>query len=496
MFFNTTYTELALFLPEIFLTSSIIVLLLWSLFLTTSQSINKYQTNKNLVHLLSIILIITLFLLYNNLNKKKTIFFGNLLIDNYSTCLKIAIIVSTIIFLNISLDSIKKNFPLEFEFSILIMFSIVAILILISANDLITFYLSIELQSLCLYVLAAFKKTSQFSSEAGLKYFVLGAFSSSILLFGMSLIYGFSGSTNFYEISQTIVNTLNSQDSFPYTFQLGFIFMLCGFLFKLTAVPFHVWSPDVYEGSPLITTIFFSTIPKLAIFGFFAKIIFTTFFNLHFLWQPLLSITAAITILFASLAALYQKKIKRFLAYSSINHVGYMLMGLSTGTLTGLHSFFLYITIYLLTMFTFFGIFLSLKKKKKKSLVYLTDLLWLDDIHPANKALLILSIFSMVGIPPLIGFFSKFYVLFAAIETNYFFLVVIAIVCSTLSAFYYIRLIKIINFEKIENLNYWKEQEKNVTITYIIGGILLISFFVIAPNFLVLKTYQIALLIS
>lgn len=192
------------------------------------------------MHLLSIILIITLFLLYNNLNKKKTIFFGNLLIDNYSTCLKIAIIVSTIIFLNISLDSIKKNFPLEFEFSILIMFSIVAILILISANDLITFYLSIELQSLCLYVLAAFKKTSQFSSEAGLKYFVLGAFSSSILLFGMSLIYGFSGSTNFYEISQTIVNTLNSQDSFPYTFQLGFIFMLCGFLFKLTAVPFHV----------------------------------------------------------------------------------------------------------------------------------------------------------------------------------------------------------------------------------------------------------------
>jgi NADH-quinone oxidoreductase subunit N len=375
------------------------------------------------------------------------------------------------------------------------MFSVFAILVLISANDLVTVYLSIELQSLCLYVLAAFKRTSQFSSEAGLKYFVLGAFSSSILLFGMSLLYGFSGSTNFSEISQITISTLNLQDNLPYAFQLGFIFLLCGFLFKLTAVPFHVWSPDVYEGSPLVTTIFFSTIPKLAIFGFFTKILFTTFFSLYFLWQPLLSTIAALTIIFATLAALYQKKIKRFLAYTSINHVGYMLMGLSTGTLTGLHSFFLYIIIYLLTMFTFFGIFLSLKKKNNKNLIYLTDLLFMDKIHPINKLVLILSLFSMAGIPPLIGFFSKFYIFFAAIETKYYFLVIIAIICSTLSAFYYIRIIKIINFEKIDNFNNWKEQEKTVTLLYIIGGALVSSFFILSPNFLVLKAYQIVLFI-
>lgn len=210
------------------------------MFLSTSQTINNYQTNKNLGYLLIGTLFITAFLLYNNLGKKKVIFFGSLIIDNYSTVLKILLIIFTIIFLSMSATSIQKNFPLDFEFLILLIFSVVAVLLLVSTNDLITFYLSIELQSLCLYVLAAFKRTSQFSSEAGLKYFVLGAFSSSILLFGMSLIYGFSGSTNFTEISQLIISAVDSQDKLPYTFQLGFIFLLCGFLFKLTAVPFHI----------------------------------------------------------------------------------------------------------------------------------------------------------------------------------------------------------------------------------------------------------------
>ena len=228
--------------------------------------------------------------------------------------------------------------------------------------------------------LAAFKRTSHLSTEAGLKYFVLGALSSSFLLFGMSLIYGFTGSTNFIEISKSILNSTNLEN-ITNTFILGFILILCGFLFKLTAVPFHIWSPDVYEGAPLLVMIFFSTVPKLAIFCFFTKLIYTTFFDLYFIWQPVLITTATLTILFSSIAALYQKKIKRFLAYSSINHVGYMLMSLGTGTLLGVHAFFLYIFIYILTMFTFFSILISLKKETNKNIIYITDLLYLKKIY-------------------------------------------------------------------------------------------------------------------
>jgi NADH-quinone oxidoreductase subunit N len=496
MSINNFSVELALFLPEIFLITSTTVLLLWSLFVTTSPNINCGKSTQNLLVLLIINLGLTVLLLTLNINKKKAIFYDNVLIDNYSTILKILILICTIIFLTISSKSINKNFSTEFEFPILIVFSIFAIMVLLSANDLITFYLSIELQSLCLYVLAAFKKDSQFSSEAGLKYFVLGAFSSSIILFGMSLIYGFSGSTNFDEISKIVTCTTNSQLELPYTLQLGLVFLICGFLFKLTAVPFHVWSPDVYEGSPMVTTIYFSTIPKLAIFGLFAKVLFTTFFNLHYIWQPLLNNVAGLTIVFASLAALYQKKVKRFLAYSSISHVGYMLIGLSTGTITGLHAFFLYILIYLITMFTFFGLFISLQKTKNKTLIYLTDLLFLNNVNPLTKLALIVSLFSMASIPPLMGFFAKFYILFAAVETNQYFLVALAVLCSTLSAFYYIRIIKIINFEKIENLNYQRTQQSTLTLFYVGLGILFVSFFVISPNFLVLKTYQLAMLLS
>jgi NADH-quinone oxidoreductase subunit N len=491
----TFSTDLIIFLPELFFIITILILLLWTLEFSSKYWTWNTKLTRNIVYLLIEIHFITFLLLLNNLHKTKIIFYESIISNNYTIFIKMIILICIIIFLIISLESVEQEFSERFEFLILIALTTFALLILISSNDIISFYLSIEMQSLCLYVLAAFKRTSQLSTEAGLKYFVLGALSSSFLLFGMSLIYGFTGSTNFIEISKSVLNSTNLE-SITNTFILGFILILCGFLFKLTAVPFHIWSPDVYEGAPLLVMIFFSTVPKLAIFCFFTKLIYTTFFDLYFIWQPILIITAALTILFSSIAALYQKKIKRFLAYSSINHVGYMLMSLATGTLLGVHSFFLYIFIYILTMFTFFSILISLKKETNKNIIYLTDLLYIKKIYPITRIILTLLFFSMAGIPPLIGFFAKFYVFLAAIETNYYLLLLISILCSTLSAFYYIRIIKIINFEKTLNINIIEFKPSLIVYIYCLLGVLLITLFFIVPNFLVTETYYLGLLLT
>ena len=486
-------TDLIIFIPELFFFITTIILLLWALELCTRFPTWNTQLVHNLIYLLVWIHFVTILLLSNNFYKTKSIFYESIVSDNYTITIKIITLICAIIFLTMTAEHIKQHFSDRFEFLILITLAIFALLLLISANDFITFYLSIEMQSLCLYVLAAFKRTSQLSTEAGLKYFILGAFSSSLLLFGMSVIYGFTGSTNFAEITKNILN--NNLESNSYTLTLGFILLLCGLLFKLTAVPFHVWSPDVYEGAPLLVMIFFSTIPKLAIFCFFTKLIYTVFFELYFIWQPILIVTSFFTILVSSIVTVYQKKIKRFLAYSSINHVGYMLMSLSTGTLIGAHAFFLYILIYMITMFTFFSILTSLKKDNNKNIIYITDLLYIKKIHPITRLAITFIFFSMAGIPPLIGFFAKFYVFFAAIETSYYLLLVISIACSTLSAFYYIRVIKIINFEKTFNLNIIKFKPNTLTYSYILTGLLLTTLFVIVPNFLITETYYLALLL-
>lgn len=487
--------DLIIFLPELFLLTTLLTTLLWGLTLTVRFSLWNQILIRNLLFLLVEVNILTSLLLLNNLHQTINLFYNSLISNNYTVIIKIILLLGTSIFLVIALDQVQRYFAERFEFLILLALAVFSLLLLVSAQDLITFYLSIEMQSLCLYVLAAFKRTSKLSTEAGLKYFILGALSSSFLLFGMSMIYGFVGSTNFDEIAKCILMT-ESPENLPYTFRVGIILLLCGLLFKLTAVPFHVWSPDVYEGAPLLVMIFFSTIPKFAIFCFFTKLLYTTLFDLYFIWQPLLLLTAAMTISFSSIATLYQKKIKRFLAYSSINHVGYMLMSLSTGTLTGLNGFFLYIGVYMITMFTFFCILLSLRKEKNKNIIYITDLFYANKIHPIIQIGFTLIFFSMAGIPPLIGFFAKFYVFFAAIDSNFYFLVVLSILCSTLSTFYYIRIIKIINFEtKLNPINLTLKSSKP-TYLYTWIGLLFITFSCIISNQLVTQTYSLGVLLN
>lgn len=478
------------FIPELFLITTLLFLLIWNVLITTNYS--NIKTTLKTINLIIEIFSITAVLYFFNLNKTQTIFYNSLLIDNFTTKIKLFIIIFSIIFYIFTYQYLKNNTNLkDFEIPILLAISIFSILILISTYDLITFYLSIEMQSLCFYILTAIQRNSRFSSEAGLKYFILSACSSSLLLFGIALIYGATGSTNFEDITKFITI---SQNFFSNSLKIGFLFLLIGFLFKLTAVPFHIWSPDVYEGAPLIITIFFSTIPKFAIFILFIKLLFTIFYNLINIWQPLLIITSTLSILFGSIAALYQKKLKRFLAYTSINHIGYMLMSIATGTLLGLHAFFIYIIIYIITMFSFFGLIASLKKSNNKNLIYLTDLLHLKNVNKFNKIFFIILLFSLAGIPPLFGFFTKLYIFFSLIDAAFYYLTVFAIITSTLSTFYYLRIIKIINIEKVQ---VWKtiSQKQFFNVNLITYGTLFILLFFFFPNFLFLTTYNLIFLI-
>jgi proton-translocating NADH-quinone oxidoreductase chain N len=367
--------------------------------------------------------------------------------------------------------------------------SVLSMALMLSSYDFISMYLAIELQSLSFYVLAASKRDSEFSTEAGLKYFVLGAFSSGILLFGFSLVYGFTGLTNLEELaklfsgphelnavsgpynwewewewestgsmtgSMTGPSTLSIPHAVPFSESNGFVlvgllFLIVGFLFKVSAAPFHMWSPDVYEGSPLFVTAFFATAPKIAILGLFLRLLLFSFYDFLFFWQNITIVCAIISMAFACLAALAQKKIKRLLAFSSITHIGYILTALSCGTVEGLQSLLIYIFIYILMSLNFFSSLLSLRH----SLGFNNDFKYISDFRLLSKtnALLALnitvSLFSMVGIPPLAGFWSKFYLFFSALSSSLYTAALIGVLSSVISCFFYIRIVKVMYFENL-----------------------------------------------
>lgn len=479
--------DLLTFIPEFFFICCLLSLIFWILpFGKNAKAIGCLVTQQLLILIIEIHLI-TILLLTKNFNQVQIIFYDTLISDNYTVAIKICILSCMIIFLSLAKKQIEIYFHTQLEFLILLMFVVFALCLLISSNDLITLYLSIELQSLCLYVLTSFDKNSQFSSEAGLKYFILGALSSSILLFGLSLIYGTLGHTNYLLITKSII-AITHEQNIPHTLIIGLILLISAFFFKLTAVPFHIWSPDVYEGVPFSVLIFLTTIPKLSFFSILVKLLYTVFFDLYMVWQPLLLWTAFITILFSSITTLFQKKIKRFIAYSSINHVGYILIGLASGTLLGLHSVFFYIFTYLMMMFTFFGLLALFPK----NLIYITDLINLRN-YPFLKILMIVIFFSMAGLPPLIGFFSKFYIILASIESQGYFLTSLVIGCSVISAFYYLRIIKILQFEMIQHIKVKIFQKSLVIYLYLTGSLLLFCLYIISPNFILMQTYYLVL---
>ena len=427
-------TNLELVFPEIFLSLSIMFLLILGVF--------KKNSSKLILNISVIILLIGAVITFNEtlgIGEVK-LFNGSIVIDYLASFMKIITLLSAFLVLVVSSNYLKLLKIFKIEYPILILSSVLGMMIMISSNDLIVFYMGLELQSLALYVLATFDRDKIKSSEAGLKYFVLSALSSGLLLYGCSLIYGFTGSTNFNEIA----NQLNSNE---YALTFGIVFILVGLAFKISAVPFHMWAPDVYEGSPTSVTLFFTMVPKIAALTVFIRFLYVPFLNLIEQWQMILIFLSIASMLFGAIAAIGQKNLKRLVAYSSIGHVGYALAGLATGSNEGIQSSVIYITIYILMNL---GLFCCLLMMKRNNEYYenIDDLSGLSKNHPLLSLSLLIILFSLAGIPPLAGFFAKFYIFKSVLEQSMYFLAIVGLLSTVVAAFYYLRIIKIIYFDK------------------------------------------------
>ncbi len=456
-----------LIIPEIFISISIMFLLLFGVF--------KKNSAKIVYNLSTASLFLTLILLINlNPLESERLFNNSYIIDDLSIIMKIFIIVSSIFVMMISYKYLENINILKIEYPILILSSILGMMVMISSNDLIIFYLGLELQSLALYVLASFNRDDILSSESGLKYFVLSALSSGLLLYGCSLIYGFSGETNFINIS---LNTIE----FDYGLTFGIIFILVGLAFKISAVPFHMWAPDVYQGSPTSVTIFFSILPKIAALTVFIRFLYVPFINLIDQWQTIIIFISIASMIFGSVAAIGQKNIKRLMAYSSIGHMGYALAGLSTGTNDGIRSSVIYIAIYFVMNLAIFSCILMLRKDKKY-FENIEDLSGLSKNHPLLSICFLITLFSLAGIPPLAGFFAKFYIFISIIEQSMYFLAIIGLLTTVIAAFYYLKLIKTIYFDK-EKDNYDKDHNFGLKFSLAITTLLILLYFAY-PSFL------------
>ena len=426
--------NLHLVFPEIFLSLSIMFLLILGVF--------KKNSSKIIQNISLIILLITAIITFNetiSVSGEK-LFNKSVIIDYLSSFMKIITLLAAFLVLVISSTYLKTFKIFKIEYPILILSSVLGMMIMISSNDLIVFYMGLELQSLALYVLATFNRDNIKSSEAGLKYFVLSALSSGLLLYGCSLIYGFTGSTNF----DVIATQLNSNE---YALTFGIVFILVGLAFKISAVPFHMWAPDVYEGSPTSVTLFFTMVPKIAALSVFIRFLYVPFSNLIEQWQMILIFLSIASMLFGAVAAIGQTNLKRLVAYSSISHVGYALAGLATGTNDGIQSSVIYITIYILMNL---GLFSCLLMMKRNNEYYenIEDLSGLSKNHPLLSLSLLIILFSLAGIPPLAGFFAKFYIFKSVIEQSMYFLAVVGLLSTVVAAFYYLRLIKIMYFDE------------------------------------------------
>ena len=455
--------NLNLVLPEIFISISIMFLLVLGVF--------KKDSSKLIFNISLIVLFITLIIIFNETFaiNRKTLFNDSVVIDYMSSLMKIITLIATFLVLVISSSYLKTTKIFKIEYPILILSSVLGMLIMISSNDLIVFYMGLELQSLALYVLATFNRDKLKSSEAGLKYFVLSALSSGLLLYGCSLVYGFSGSTNFDVIS----NQLNSNE---YVLTFGIVFILVGLAFKISAVPFHMWAPDVYEGSPTSVTLFFTMVPKIAALTVFIRFLYVPFLNLIDQWQMIIIFLSLASMIFGAIAAIGQTNIKRLIAYSSIGHVGYTLAGLATGTNEGIQSSIIYITIYIVMNLALFSGLLMLRRNNQYH-EDIEDLSGLSKNHPLLSISLLIVLFSLAGIPPLAGFFAKFYIFKAVLEESMYFLAIVGLLSTVISAFYYLRIIKIIYFDNQKD-QYDNDHSLWLKFTITLSTILVLIYFI------------------
>ncbi len=441
------------------------------------------------------ILIACLFLtliLLNNLTGDFFVFNNLLIVDNFTILIKNISLISLIFIIFISIEYIKHENFFKYEYFLLLGLAALGMLTIISSNDLITMYLGIEIQSLCFYILATIKIYNNFSTEAGLKYFILGAFSSGMLLFGSSFIYGSLGTTNFSEM-KLLFNNFSELTDNPKSLILGILFVIVAILFKIGAVPFHMWLPDVYEGVPTIVTALYSIVPKIAIFALFVRLNISLFYENSYFIEPVLLYSGLLSIVVGTLGALYQSKIKRLLAYSAISHIGFLLIAYSSFDSWSIFSLFFYLIVYIIISINIFTVLLTLRKVdnnlKIKKINEIVVLFKSNALLAINFCLIL---FSIAGIPPLVGFYSKFYVFISAIKSEYYFVVIIAAVFSVIASMYYIRLIKLMFFK---NFNYWTffhEVPKRESL--ILSSIFFFNLlFFCYPEILVISVYNVIL---
>ena len=447
--------------PELFVSLSIMFLLMYGVFVKKSAG--------TVYNLSSISLFVSLILLLSfPINTQWSLFNDSYQIDYLSTFMKVLTLIFGIFVLGISKKYVFSINILKIEYPILILASILGMMVMISSNDLIIFYIGLELQSLALYVLASFNRDNILSSESGIKYFILSALSSGLLLYGCSLIYGFSGSTNFQIISEQIIS-----NSYGLTF--GIVFILVGLAFKISAVPFHMWAPDVYQGSPTSVTAFFALLPKVAALTVLIRILYVPFFNMLDQWQLIVVFLSIASMILGSIAAIGQKNLKRLIAYSSISHMGYALAGISTGTNEGIQSSITYMLIYLIMNLAFFSC-VFMMKKSDKYYENLDDLSGISKNHPILSFCFLIILFSLAGIPPLAGFFAKLYIFTAVIEQSMFFLAIVGLLSTVIAAFYYLRIIKIIYFDT-ERENFDKDHSISLKLSLFISTTVIILYF-------------------
>jgi NADH:ubiquinone oxidoreductase subunit 2 (subunit N) len=552
-------------IPEMILGISILYLILHGTFISTKK---EYPLiHDSILNIGILILISTFFLVVHDPISSiidMTCFNNSIANDYLGNSSKFIIVGFSLFCLLMIQQYLTEQKINHFEYILLFLFALLGLLLLCCANDLITAYLAIELQSLAFYAMAAFKRNSTFSIDAGLKYFILGSFSSGLLLFGSSLIYGLTGTVNFEDLKDLFSNIFPGNTTFDFTttssivfdtqaldflqklpqqqilnkgvytltsmeysslvkllneidnvrladYQESFLFnksfdtsliqfsvilVLISLFFKLALAPFHVWLPDVYEGSPLSSTMFFAIIPKIGVLTLLVRIVYHGFYGFLDYWQQYLVLVAVLSVLVGSVTALEQRKLKSLLAYSSIGHVGYLLVSYSTGTLDGLQMLFFYIIVYMLAGLCLWSILILMKKKYNYSVKSSKDLGDLSLLLKSNNTLAFIFcivFFSIAGVPPLIGFLAKAGIFLVAIESSMYFVAFISILCSVISTFYYLRVIKVILFEQklVGSLYYPLETQKASVITVIF---FLVIFLFINPTLLYLISYKISLL--
>ncbi len=366
-------------------------------------------------------------------------FDGMFVDDAFSRFAKITILLAAAGILAISQDYMSKTDLLRFEFPMLIVLAVVGMMIMVSAGDMLALYMGLELQSLALYVVASLRRDSVRSTEAGLKYFVLGALSSGLLLYGVSLTYGFAGTTQF----AGIIEAANGELSLGLLF--GLVFILAGLAFKVSAAPFHMWTPDVYEGSPTPITALFATAPKVAAMALFARVVHDAFGGVVGDWQQVVAFLAVISMFLGAIAAIGQTDIKRLMAYSSISHMGFALMGLASGTTQGVEAMLIYMAIYVAMNIGTFAFILSMERDGQH-VTEISSLSAFASKEPTKAMALLALMFSLAGVPPLLGFFGKYAVLLAAVDAGMVWLAVAGVIASVIGAFYYIRIVYLMYF--------------------------------------------------